>query len=66
MDDDDYKAEFGCLYPIRFLDDTEVKMYDENGEVVLCKCGKPATSGIMGKDTYITRCSKCAFGGKDV
>lgn len=60
MNDGEYVAEFGSSCGgFRFLNYSQVKMYDSEGEVMLCKCGKPATEGIIGKEAYIARCSEC-------
>ena len=42
------------------VEDLSTKMYDANGNIVLCKCGKPAGAGIMGKESYIFWCSECS------
>ena len=55
-------AEFGSSMPFRFLNPSQVTMYDGDGKEVMCACGKPATSGIIGKDAYVARCSDCFNG----
>jgi hypothetical protein len=35
-------------------------MLDGEGNVILCKCGKPAGSGIGGKEAYSVWCSDCS------
>ncbi len=57
----DYVAEFGSTFPVRFLTPSQVTMYDSDGKEVMCKCGKPATSSIIGKDAFIAQCSECFF-----
>lgn len=51
-----YRDEFGCSTPVRFAKGT---MYREDGEVVLCKCGKEAEIVFVGKDAYLARCNTC-------
>lgn len=55
-------CEYGSRRPITFLKPHQVKMYDEDGKEVFCSCGKPATSALMGKNSYIARCSDCMLG----
>ena len=62
MKEGEYVAEFGCAMPIRWLDESNAKFCDANGQQIMCICGKPATSGIMGKDAYVARCSDCFNG----
>ena len=59
------KCEYGCVEPVRFLDESHVTMYDENNEIVYCKCGNKATGAMMGKDASIAYCSKCMWGNDD-
>lgn len=56
----EYECEFGSFGGVRFLNPEDVRMYDEAGNVVLCKCGKPAGTSIMGKDAFIAFCSDCS------
>jgi hypothetical protein len=35
-------------------------MYDSDGKVVLCKCGKPAGSAAIGKECSVAWCSDCS------
>jgi hypothetical protein len=50
----EYIAEFGSSIPFRFLDASQVKMYDDNGKELMCKCGKPATSQICGLEQSLS------------
>jgi hypothetical protein len=58
-------SEYGSIGPIRFLNPENVRMYDGNGNVILCKCGKPAGSGAIGKEAFIAWCSDCFPGNKE-
>ena len=35
-------------------------MYDSAGNVICCKCGNPAGSGVFGKDAYQLWCTDCS------
>jgi hypothetical protein len=35
-------------------------MYTSNGDVVYCKCGKPAASAFIGKEAFMVKCSECS------
>ena len=52
-------AEYGSESNVRFLDANQVTMEDAEGNVILCKCGKPATEFIIGIEAYLGRCSEC-------
>ena len=54
------EAEYGSVGNIRFLNPDSVKMHDSDGNVVLCKCGKPAGSGVIGKEAFVAWCSECS------
>ncbi len=54
-----YKTEYGTTQPVRFLDESMASMHDSSGNEILCKCGKPAGSVLIGKDTHEAYCSKC-------
>lgn len=56
---EEYVAEFSCSMPFRFLGEHQVTMCRNDGTIVRCKCGKPATCGIMGTDAYLAKCSEC-------
>ncbi len=51
----EYKVDFGTS--ARFV---TAKMIDADGNEMLCKCGNAATSGIIGKEAYVLRCSTCS------
>jgi hypothetical protein len=57
-----YIPEFGTSIPVRFLDASQVKMYDSEGNEVFCSCGKPAGSAIIGKNFSKAMCSECMYG----
>jgi hypothetical protein len=50
------KAEYGSVRNLAFA---ECKMYNADGEEVMCQCGKPAESAIMGQSSHIARCNDC-------
>ena len=54
------QEEWGSSQPIRFLDPDSVRMYDTEGNVMLCKCGKPAGGGVFGKEAFQVWCTDCA------
>jgi hypothetical protein len=56
----DLECEWGSSRPIRFATS---KLYDsENNEMdAMCKCGKPATYYLIGKDSYLFRCHECMY-----
>jgi hypothetical protein len=58
----EHNCEFGSAFPVRFLPLESVKLYDSEGNEVLCKCGKPASTAIMGKEAFIARCNECMYG----
>lgn len=37
----------------------EPKLYDSQGNEVLCKCGKPSDQTFIGIDYFIARCKDC-------
>ena len=53
------REEYGSYGNIRFLHPESSKMCDSDGEIVLCKCGKPAGGAIMGKEAFIAWCTDC-------
>lgn len=57
---EEIESEFGSISPINWLKPENVKMYDSDGNIILCKCGKPAGSGAMGKKAFIAWCSDCS------
>lgn len=50
-------SEYGSNENVRFSD---AVMYDREGNEVLCKCGKPAGSAIIGKEAMIAFCTECS------
>lgn len=53
------ECEFGTADNVRFLPPGAVTMHDSSGKEVLCKCGKPAGSALIGKKAYIAWCEDC-------
>ncbi len=54
------QAEYGSNGNVRFMNPEDVRMYDSEGNVVLCKCGKPAGSAAIGKEAMVAWCSECS------
>lgn len=54
------RAEFGSTGDVRFLDPENVRVYDREGNVINCKCGKPAGSAAMGKEEFVAWCADCS------
>lgn len=54
------EEEYGGVGDIRFLDPEDVKMYDMEGNLILCKCGKSAGSGAIGKESFVAWCRDCS------
>ncbi len=54
------EAEFGSISPLRWLSPENVGLYDSEGNIILCKCGKPAGSGAMGKEAFVAWCNDCS------
>lgn len=54
------EAEYGSFGNVNFLKPENVKMYDSEGNVILCDCGKPAVTGVIGKDSFASWCSECS------
>lgn len=58
----EYTAEFGSLFPVKFLNHSQVKMYDDNDkEIEIPKCDKCQTfkSPIIGKHACGWICWEC-------
>lgn len=53
------ETEYGSIGEVRWLNADQVTLYDENGNPVLCKCGKKAGACAMGKDSFLAWCSEC-------
>lgn len=54
-----FMDEFGGTSQVRFPSPNSARMYDTEGNIVLCKCGKPAGSGAYGREAYIAWCEDC-------
>ena len=59
IEDEGLVSEFGSVGNIRWPTADNVKMYDSDGNEMICKCGKPATCGIAGRNSYLAQCSDC-------
>jgi len=57
-------SEFGGE-GFRFLNPSQVSMIDSDDNEILCKCGKPAGSAALGRDSYVAWCSDCSLLHKD-
>lgn len=55
------QSGYGPAIPIRWLAPKQVNMYDAQGNIVLCKCGKPAGYAIMGTNAYKALCTDCLY-----
>lgn len=53
------QCEYGSEGNVRFLDASQVTMYNGEGNAVLCACGKPAGAAIMGKEAHVAFCGDC-------
>lgn len=53
--------ENGSVGGLRFLNPENVEMRDSDGNVVLCKCGKPAGHAAIGKHAFAAWGDKCAL-----
>ena len=54
------EEEWGSAENVRFLPPGSGTMYDSEGKIVLCKCGKPAGQAAIGKEAFIAWCSDCS------
>lgn len=45
---------------VRFLEPGSSHMYDGNGNIAMCKCGKPGSYAIIGKSAYQITCADCS------
>lgn len=50
--------EFGSS-GIRFINPENVSLYDSEGNIILCKCGKPAGTSVIGKEAFVAWCEDC-------
>lgn len=50
------QAEYGTVGNVAFA---ECKLCNADGEEVMCKCGKPASSAFIGQESYVARCNDC-------
>ena len=56
----EYILEWGSSIPVHFAKATPCDT-EGNAIDVKCKCGKEATSIIMGKESFQWLCSKCMY-----
>lgn len=59
MKEGEFIAEFGSATPFKFLGANQVTLCRSDGNVIRWKCGKPATCGIAGTESYLAQCSEC-------
>jgi hypothetical protein len=55
-----FSNEFGSIHPIRFLNPSQVKCYDyEGNEIIIPKCDKCNShkTQVIGKDSFTWVCS---------
>lgn len=55
-----YEIEYGSSQQFRVLNFENSRMYDSEGKVVLCKCGKPVGSAAIGKEAFVAWCEDCS------
>ncbi len=55
----EYEVEFGSVMPVKFLDASQVKAYDSEGDEIMCKCGKLATVFFFAKIMCFAKCNDC-------
>lgn len=60
------KWEFGSVRTIRFLDTSQIRLHDEEGNVIFCCCGKPATTSLVGENFVKSMCSECMYGAEEL
>ena len=54
------QCEYGCTGNVHFMDSSCAEMVDSSGNTVLCRCGKPAGSAAIGRETMIAWCEECS------
>lgn len=52
-------SEFGSSQPVRFADHTNCFMREENGDELMCACGKKSVILIAGKESFTAMCHSC-------
>jgi hypothetical protein len=50
------EAEFGCSQTVRLWNP---KLYDNEGNEIMCVCGKSAEQITVGKESYLAMCNSC-------
>lgn len=58
-EEDCYIVEYGWSPNIRFLEVKNVHMYDSDGKIVHCNCGKEASMALIAKTAHVPICSHC-------
>ena len=53
---EEFECEYGSIGNVNFIN---AVMYSKEDNVLLCACGKPAISGAVGKESFISWCSDC-------
>lgn len=59
------QSEYGCKEQINWLSQDNITVYDENNNIVMCKCGEKATGSVIGINCSVHYCNKCMFGEKE-
>ena len=52
-------SEFGSPQPVRFADPTNCFVRDENGDELMCACGKKSVILVAGKESFTAMCHAC-------
>jgi hypothetical protein len=53
------EAEYGSSFDVRFLQPSQSSLVDSEGNEVMCKCGKPGGTAILGKGAFVAYCADC-------
>ena len=52
-------TEFGSSQPVRFANPTNCFVRDENGDELMCACGKKSVILVAGKESFTAMCHAC-------
>ena len=52
-------AEYGCTQQFRVPDPKNVFLYDSEGKIMKCSCGKDAAMMLAGKESFLVQCHEC-------
>lgn len=58
--EDQLIEEWVCNGNVSFINTENIALYDFEGNIVLCKCGKLATHAAIGKEASMAWCSDCS------